>query len=315
MILHYMDTPQEPYCPPQLPNPAPQLSQQQTQSHFFDPRGFNTAPAHIAFNSNTQSIPLPAEVDFDISPLTSPWLGANQQSMESRQTSNNKRTASASDEDSPENQDRKRISPAIRPTLPRKAVRGYKSMSSTPIVRSTRSRKGSTAGDAAGDTPSPVDLSMPPPAPPTSQVPDSGPSVGSLGSNPTTPNLPAHLMPVTPASIMNLGKFGMNRRLAPATDAKLDSKGKTAVRPKAVAESAARRSGKKSESPSLKAILPGIFVYSSSLLPSNIPLCSRKQPGPTLIGSSHPATSRASPENLTQSRRTKAAGLAQDDIR
>lgn len=71
-------------------------------------------------------------------------------------------------------------------------------------------------GEIPGDTPSPVDLSMPPPAPPIGEGDDVNnnnnsemmPASSELGSGPT-------LAPVTPASIMNLGHLGLSSGLSP----------------------------------------------------------------------------------------------------
>jgi hypothetical protein len=268
MILHYVDAPHDPFRNSMENTTTPLPQQQQQQSQYFNPRGFTSAPANIAFNSNSHSIPLSSDIDFDISPLTSPWLGANQQPMASRHPSN-KRNASPSGDESPEKPGRKRQSPAIRPTNPKKAIRGFKSTTSTPLLRTTRSRRGSTNGDMIGDTPSPVDLSMPPPAPPANQgIPSASPS----------PSLNPHLTPVTPASIMNLGKFGLNRRLAPASDSsvvKPEQKNKPPARPRAVTDAAVRgKSIKKSAapnpSPNLKAILPGTLFTIHTIYPQTV---------------------------------------------
>ncbi|KAJ6588910.1 hypothetical protein B0H19DRAFT_1101926 [Mycena capillaripes] len=196
-----------------------------TQQPQYPPRGSTSAPAHIAFRTTSTQ----PDLDFDISPLTSPWLGAHQQPVRSQQAptarTSSKRTASSSeDEATSERPSRKKHSPAIRATvpIPKKSSRS-KSANSTPLLRSTRSRKGSIS--VPGDTPSPVDLSMPPPAPPA----DSSTFVQA------SPGLrPQQLTPVTPASIMNLGRLGITSSL-----------GKPSKKSPATA------------SPGLKAILPG----------------------------------------------------------
>lgn len=267
MTLHYMDTPQEQYRDNSMENLSPSTPHA-INTHYMPPRGSTSAPAHIAFNTSPSlSLPSPAELDFDISPLTSPWLGAHQQSVPSRQNAN-KRTASPSGEETSMRPSRKKLSPAIRPHNPtsntKKIVRGSRSTNSTPLLRSSRSRRGSIVGDGAGDTPSPVDLSMPPPAPPSNQVPSSTPS----SSAPLmSPNFDHHLMPVTPASIMNLGRLGINTSLAPlpSQPSKTDQKAKSPSRHRSSIESAARgkpaRKGPGGSllSPSLKAILPGAY--------------------------------------------------------
>ena len=251
MILQYMDPPQETY----------QNGMQQSQSHQSHNThyhlGSNSAPANIAFQTN--SVPISSgELDFDISPLTSPWLGAHQQSAHQRQTS--KRTASPSGDEGSTKPSRKRQSPAIRPTNPahsmKKTTRATKSTSSTPLLRSTRSRRNSTAVE---ETPSPVDISMPPPAPPSQSA--------SASSMPTSPNPDIQLTPVTPASIMNLGRLGLNSGLTPITQdppaPKQDGRGKGAIKPKATGDSIGTRkpirrgAGLPTTSPNLKAILPG----------------------------------------------------------
>ncbi|KAF7319076.1 BHLH domain-containing protein [Mycena chlorophos] len=176
-------------------------------SYAVAPRGSTSAPAHIAFRQ-TQN-----ELDFDISPLTSPWLGAHQQPVpQSLQLPRQgaKRAASSSDEEAPTSArpSRKRQSPAIRPTAPipvskrNTTTSRSKSANSTPMLRSTRARKGSI--NVPGDTPSPVDLSMPPPAPPASES----------ATMQTSPGLGPQLTPVTPASIMNLGRLGINTTIS-----------------------------------------------------------------------------------------------------
>ena len=66
------------------------------------------------------------------------------------------------------------------------------------------------------DTPSPVDLSMPPPAPP-----GEGAS-GQQGQ--ASPTSPAAIAPVTPAAIMGLGRLGLSSGLAPL-DGSVDGAG------------------------------------------------------------------------------------------
>ncbi|CAK5262110.1 unnamed protein product, partial [Mycena citricolor] len=121
-------------------------------------------------------------------------------------------TSSSDDEGAGKSSDRpsrKKQSPAIRATIPipKKGSRS-KSASSTPLLRSTRTRKESIS--MPGDTPSPVDLSMPPPAPP-----DSIAFVQQQASTSTqsSPALRPQLTPVTPASIMNLGRLGVASNL------------------------------------------------------------------------------------------------------
>ncbi|KAJ7758578.1 hypothetical protein B0H14DRAFT_2540496 [Mycena olivaceomarginata] len=170
------------------------LDYSDTFNREYVPRGSTSAPAHIAFRQTAQP-----DLDFDISPLTSPWLGAHQRPQP------RKRGASSSDEEhatgETQRPSRKKHSPAIRATVPipkrAASTRGTKSANSTPLMRSTRARKGSIS--VPGDTPSPVDLSMPPPAPPAD----------SAAAVPPSPATRPQLTPVTPASIMNLGRLGI----------------------------------------------------------------------------------------------------------
>ncbi|KII87598.1 hypothetical protein PLICRDRAFT_54681 [Plicaturopsis crispa FD-325 SS-3] len=256
MILQYSDSPQH------HGYGGHGMDTQGHPSHAHYGHGSASAPAHIAFNSPHLPVPSSSEIDFDMSPLTSPWLGAQQHPVpppsSRQQSSHNKRTASPSSDDMSGKPSRKRQSPAIRPTNPmaaaKKSSRGSKSASSTPLMRSGRPRRGSTA---AGDTPSPVDLSMPPPAPPSNNSASASTSMPSSQSSP-------QLTPVTPASIMNLGRLGLDSGLAPLTPAVSGStKGKGPARPKvSTAELHPRgKPGKKNSaaplgSPSLKSILP-----------------------------------------------------------
>ncbi|CAL1699268.1 unnamed protein product [Somion occarium] len=239
----------------------PPQSQQQFLPHPMIPSAPHSAPANIAFGT----YPMQTDLDFsEISPLTSPWLGAaygpsgpqpststtvhnTQQALTS--SSNKKRRAASpgSDEQStltaagrPARKRQpsvNRLTPAVPPIQAKKAnMRGSKSANSTPLFppissgnrMSPAHRTPATTNDIPGDTPSPVDLAMPPPAPPagSSVVMNSnsssiqfvqGPSSSSSGHN--TPNshaaTPEQLMPVTPASIMNLGRLGTNSSLAP----------------------------------------------------------------------------------------------------
>ncbi|KAJ7100230.1 hypothetical protein B0H15DRAFT_944570 [Mycena belliarum] len=219
MILDYNDT----------------YTSSHTQSHYSTaPRGSTSAPAHIAFRTTSTQ----PDLDFDISPLTSPWLGAHQQSVRPPQPSTSsarsstKRTASSSEDEAGERPSRKKQSPAIRATvpIPKKSNRS-KSANSTPLMRSTRARKGSISAPA--DTPSPVDLSMPPPAPPPDHT---------FVQAPPPPG-GTQMTAATPASIMNLGRLGITSSL-----------------------SSGGRPPKKSPatvSPGLKAILPGAAASSS----------------------------------------------------
>jgi hypothetical protein len=209
----------------------------QHQHQQYPPRGSTSAPAHIAFRTTSTQ----PDLDFDISPLTSPWLGAHQQPVRQQQqsaapsaatrTSSKRNASSSEDEATGERPSRKKHSPAIRATvpIPKKTSSRSKSANSTPLLRSTRSRKDSIG--VPGDTPSPVDLSMPPPAPPADS--SSSNNTTSVNSH-VSPGLRPQLTPVTPASIMNLGRLGITSSLAKP-----------------------QKKSPASASPGLKAILPG----------------------------------------------------------
>lgn len=168
---------------------------------------------------------------------------------------------------------------------------GTKSASSTPLFppitsvgtmtpnstsnrssRSGPSRGNVTPNDIPGDTPSPVDLSMPPPAAPQPQAPmNYMPTVGSAEHTPAPTPMPAqpHVLPATPGSIMNLGRLGTESSLTPPIS-ELDgqqagsNKGKTKAgsRPRSATTSAGTKaapgaSGVVLISPGLKPIRPG----------------------------------------------------------
>ncbi|EJC99373.1 uncharacterized protein FOMMEDRAFT_142904 [Fomitiporia mediterranea MF3/22] len=260
------------------------------------PQGSSSAPAHLAFP--TQAPPVSPDLDFSIS---SPWLGAvsyqpvqqqlQQQSQERVQAEpkrrGSKRGASSSGDDSIDGA-RKRQSPAVRAVAGsrRKTMnaRGSVSASATPAIRAQSGGSSIVLGDFVGDTPSPVDLSMPPPT----QPPESGGSTSSSaqpssafpsGSSQTSPAL----SPVTPASIMNLGRLGLGSGLSsPApeghtqTQTQSVEKGKgkaktksppnpkpsnTSTTTKSVSK---RRSSTSLISPSLKPLLPGGLAPSSA---------------------------------------------------
>ncbi|KIL56266.1 hypothetical protein M378DRAFT_17245 [Amanita muscaria Koide BX008] len=288
-----------------------------------------SAPEHIAFQNH--GLPPATDLDLDISPLTSPWLGAQpnqpipplsnqlQNKGQSRQNqiytrqqpdhsssasasptlsqaghqypstpvagpipmsnnatnTNNKRSASPS---STETDARKKQSPAIRPTNPgvfspyldqqpsarrsnRTSTRSAStSTSSTPHLRgrsaSARQRKGSTAAtpvihEVPVDSPSPVDLSMPPPAPPNSAI--MGSSIGTVPSSLAV----APLTPVTPASIMNLDTKGKRLKIVTDTPGGVSPASPATSRSKRGTTQGNMTAGPSLISPSLKPILPG----------------------------------------------------------
>lgn len=166
-------------------------------------------------------------------------------------------------------------------------ARGSASLTSTPAMRA-KSRKDNSA--AMDDTPSPVDLSMPPPAPPL-MIGIEGANVGDQDQQGQTqqmsPTSPATIAPVTPAAIMGLGRLGLSSGLAPVDGAESNTnassssssgttQGKRRSPPKAQASSGASTSrtttNKKAspstlvgQSPSLKPLLPGGLTPSSAI--------------------------------------------------
>ncbi|TFY56475.1 hypothetical protein EVJ58_g7621 [Rhodofomes roseus] len=180
------------------------------------------------------------------------------------------------------------IRAAIRPNAgaqqKRTSMRGSRSANSTPLfngmARPGMSLDVSDMNDLPGDSPSPIELPpMPPPAhPPQPTSPlereftSVNASVMSVPSNAAASN-PA-MTPVTPASIMNLGRLGINSGFGPpggaqeqGTSKRKDSTGRTKASSKssAFAEPArATRSADKAASvplisPSLKPIRPGQY--------------------------------------------------------
>lgn len=291
---------------------AEQQQQQQFIQHHMIPPAPHSAPANIVFQNIQSPYPVPpADLDFDeMSPLTSPWLGAyntgqasdmsgpsrgmqqQQHPSASNSTPQKRRTVSpSSDDHNPAGRpSRKRQAHAGRLTIPQNTVApsipsmdrtrrgslrgGTKSASSTPLFppigsagtmtptsnrssRSGPSRGAMTPNEIPGDTPSPVDLSMPPPAAPQPQTPLS--FVGSVEHTPApTPMPPQGLItPVTPASIMNLGRLGTDSSLTPpnadpnAAQAGSRTKAKSTSRPRSASRAAAALI-----SPALKPIRP-----------------------------------------------------------
>ncbi|KAK0450748.1 hypothetical protein EV421DRAFT_1177668 [Armillaria borealis] len=267
MILNYLEPSSQDSYGDSVMTPVPSHS---IPSQFNAPRGSTSAPAHIAFRSSPSHPPHHGDIDVDISPLTSPWLGAEQHhsNFSRRQSSSNKRTASSSGDESSSKPSRKKQSPAIRPfsnassTIMTKRTtnpRGSRSTNSTPLLRSTRSRNGSiVSNEIVGDSPSPVDLAMPPPAAPTMNQT----SIPNMSAE----NPPPTITPVTPASIMNLGRLGVNssNNTLASKDGAVDLKGKAPSKTSASAAATHQRNksmkrGSVGSSPALKPILPGKF--------------------------------------------------------
>ncbi|KAF9219519.1 hypothetical protein BS17DRAFT_740670, partial [Gyrodon lividus] len=231
-----------------VPLPSPQ--EHPGSNQYMRHPGSASAPANIAFHTSPSfALPSPSDLDIDISPLTSPWLEAYQQ-QPSHTRPPNKRTASPGGDDSVR-VSRKRTTPTMTASM--KGPRNARSATSTPILRSSRGRRNSTLTET--DSPSPVDLTMPPPAPPGIKP--------SLSSVPTSaPGMPTHegarITPVTPASIMNLGRLGLSSSLAPIPQASRPDKGKEPNKPKELTSSSkgSRKSGLALISPGPKPILP-----------------------------------------------------------
>ncbi|KAK0203816.1 hypothetical protein DFS33DRAFT_1488079 [Desarmillaria ectypa] len=154
----------------------------QTHQTNAAPRGYSWAPRHIVFqNSPFRPYPGDLELDDDISLLISPWLGAKQNRGDNFLSQPS----------------RKKKSSDIRlynegPSLLRRMpdYRGSHSTSSTPLLRSARLRSDDMTCRCA-------------PAAPPSKV--------NLMENMPTANIPSTpFAPVTPASIMNLGRFQLD---------------------------------------------------------------------------------------------------------
>ncbi|KAH8101182.1 hypothetical protein BXZ70DRAFT_114472 [Cristinia sonorae] len=341
--------------------------------HHMIPPTPHSAPANIVFQQ-TQSPHYAQELDFaEISPLTSPWLGAyshnghpdaggmssgQRQLAPSNSPNNRKRRPSPgsgeeelaatrpSTKKRPQPGQPTRMTPNIQPHLNSKKsnLRGTRSANSTPLFPATApgnrispvARNSISAGEVPGDTPSPVDLSMPPPAPPTTTSSNSPLHfVDSLTPSPQL-DLPAlvhsmngqiqqqpqpqqqssaslmtpeHLMPVTPASIMNLGRLGTNSALAPPPLTSLTitqektSKAKPAGRTRAATVSNSQTNTKATTSnlplisPSLKPIRPAGNATSGASTPTT-PVVQ-----PTLAGrkTSHKAAEQKRRDSLKTS--------------
>lgn len=292
--------------------------QQSYMSQNMIPPAPHSAPANIVFqNIHSPYLPSPADLDFDeMSPLTSPWLGAYNTGQASDQagpsrgapptrqqaphpgTKRRTQSPGSDDQSMTGRPSRKRQAHVNRlsgmqsgtpPTIPsmsstrKQSLRGgIRSANSTPLFPAVGSGVASASGrsnrggsgrgvpspnDIPGDTPSPVDLSMPPPAAPQPQAPTD--MMQGMGSNEPTPAptpAPEHMMPVTPASIMNLGRLGTDSSLTPqnppAAGQQMEG---TRTRSKSVGRSRSGTVGAGSKasngnliSPALKPIRPGM---------------------------------------------------------
>ncbi|KAG0696595.1 hypothetical protein DFH29DRAFT_950398 [Suillus ampliporus] len=219
--------------------------------------GSSSAPANIVFHHTSPSIPLPSpsDLDIDISPLTSPWLEAYH-----TQRPPNKRTISPSAEDAARAV-RKRGLPSTTSPAPtvKQTTRHAKSATNTPLLRSTKSRRNSTIMET--DSPSPVDLSMPPPAPPGPRQSPPNPAASS------TYEATSPMTPVTPASIMNLGRLGISSSLttAPAPTSQKVDRLKEPAKAKISPDSGVPTKGSK------KGLLPLISPGPKPILPAGTP--------------------------------------------
>ncbi|KAI6019795.1 hypothetical protein F5J12DRAFT_813222 [Pisolithus orientalis] len=228
-----------------IPLPSPQ--EPAGTSYYMRHPGSASAPANIAFHMSPPfPLPSPSDLDIDVSPLTSPWLAASQQQPV---RSAAKRAASPSAEDHPQTS-RKRLTPAS--TAAKKTPRNAKSATSTPLLRSVKGRRNSTI--AENDSPSPVDLSMPPPAPPGTNSSPPLPTNADIATVPSQED--TRITPVTPASIMNLGRLGVSSSLAPTSQASRGEPAKSKLPAETASAKGSRRLTLPLISPGPKPILP-----------------------------------------------------------
>ncbi|KAF8484333.1 hypothetical protein JB92DRAFT_3148826, partial [Gautieria morchelliformis] len=257
-----------------------------------------SAPAALAFpNSPPFPLPSPAQPGYDLSPLTSPWIlpGSTPQQQQhgpphpsvptqtpAQQRPHLKRTISSSGDEQAGM--RKRGAPHGGAGAGIAHARG--TVSTSPSAASTPATRGAGSGAMPfciplNDTPSPVDLSMPPPAPPaahpdqTTHATASAASSSTAHSGTASTSVSPDIAPMTPASILNLRK--LTTGLGPATlnmaalekkdagpaaaAARKSTKNKAGARPGAGAGAGARgrrgSTAKPGFSPSLKPLLPG----------------------------------------------------------
>ncbi|KAG1834691.1 hypothetical protein EV424DRAFT_1468388 [Suillus variegatus] len=254
--------------------------------------GSSSAPANIVFHHMSPPIP-PPDLDIDISPLTSPWLEAYHS-----QRSPNKRTISPSAEDAARAVRKRGPSTASPASTAKQSIRHAKSATNTPLLRSTKTRRNSTIMET--DSPSPVDLSMPPPAPPGARRSPSN------SAAPSTPEATSPMTPVTPASIMNLGRLGISSSLTTAaapTSQKAD-RAKEPARARIAPDSSAPTKGLR------KGTLPYISPGPKPILPAGTP--SSVNAGSSAL--SPPVPNRKSHKDAEQKRRDSLK-TAYDDLR
>ncbi|KAI0346672.1 hypothetical protein BDW22DRAFT_1322924 [Trametopsis cervina] len=203
---------------------------------------------------------------------------------------------------------------------------GTKSANSTPVFPpthgsgplggnrpNTRRNTAGTSGDVPGDSPSPVDLSMPPPATPAPLnsvefLINNTQASGSVRNDQHPEGTEQPLLPVTPSSIMNLGRLGTHSSLAPPAQ-KSTRKGST--RPRS-ATSAASMSGDRTPlvSPALKPIRPGINVsgLQGSMSPSGPSMTSMQ-------GQQPPLQVRKTSHKAAEQKRRDSLKTSFDDLR
>ncbi|KZT34779.1 hypothetical protein SISSUDRAFT_1065042 [Sistotremastrum suecicum HHB10207 ss-3] len=245
------------YAPPQGPPSSVGMSPLVSPGSSNPINPTMSAPARLAFQPPLH-MASPGGMDFDLSPISSPWLGpiGSSNTSSNVQLSQNpnasgqtpiqrpvkKRSNPSSDG---QGTSKKRQSGLSQQSTSRSAGANVRlsgsssnSATSTPTSRAMTRRRSSTVGVAStipgsgggevalnggdqqmDDSPSPVDLSMPPPAAPASynmQQPNG--SNGNIGqgndAGKTHSRSGSHLAgggtsiePVTPATIMNLGRF------------------------------------------------------------------------------------------------------------
>ncbi|KAI0792325.1 hypothetical protein C8Q75DRAFT_593217 [Abortiporus biennis] len=337
MMLQTSNSPSN-NLPPNQSQVAPNFMPQ----HLIPPTP-HSAPANIAFSAASYPLTSPVDPDYTDFSLESPWLEAynnnsnnNNNQLSATNTPNSqgitsngsgtaggkkRRTASPSDEEVQNNSGRplrKRQStsrvttvPSMAPTTTKKAsasLRGTRSANSTPLFPPTTSTRQMNRhqppppSDIPGDTPSPVDLSMPPPAP---RLTSSAMQFVTSPSGPSTQQEP--LMPVTPASIMNLGRLGTNSALAPPPPsnnsgaAQQDKQKRTSGRTRSSTVSSARGSSIPGPSPVLKPIRPGGSAATSQMSPLITASSSGTQPILQVRKTSHKAAEQKRRDSLKTS--------------
>ncbi|KAH8828863.1 hypothetical protein DL96DRAFT_1595819 [Flagelloscypha sp. PMI_526] len=221
-----MDLMHQPLPPQHRPAPPP----------HFHPR---SAPADIAFGGH------PSDMDFDVVSADKP-IGLDPITTMLQASSSDEMPA------------KKKHSPAVRPTTSTSTrSRASRSTNSTPLMHG---RRASLIG-VPGDTPSPVDLSMPPPA-----------SNGTPHRTEQTPEHNAHehsILPVTPASIMNMSRPRIDTQSSSSNSAQDEAaKGRSPAKSRPSARTSARKASNASAtagSSQLKNILP-VLHFQPSLL-------------------------------------------------